>query len=192
MRRKGLGRQWPRERGSRGRSGSLRGRRCGAGAGTWAGNGLVSEDHAEPRKSLRGIVMKPILVNARGAGAAAVRSPLRCCGLPTPLMGSEISEAPWQTPRHWQSHCTGASHSAPGFGWDSWAVGGATAKSRAILESMDVTRSCGSAWRVALIDACVAGMWRRNGPCSPCRPPARCRRVGGWDNQGLSDQYGAH
>jgi hypothetical protein len=105
--REGLGRQWPRERGSRGRSGSLRGRRCGAGAGTWAGNGLVSEDHAEPRKSLRGIVMKPILVNARGAGAAAVRSPLRCCGLPTPLMGSEISEAPWQTPRHWQSHCTG-------------------------------------------------------------------------------------
>ena len=90
-RRKGLGRQWPRERGSRGRSGSLRGGRCGAGADSWAGNGLVSEDHAVPRKALRGIVMKPILVNARGAGAAAVRSPLRCCGLPTPLLGSEIS-----------------------------------------------------------------------------------------------------
>ena len=56
--------------------------------------------------------MKPILVNARGAGAAAVRSPLRRCGLPTPLLGSEISGAPWQTPRHWRSHCTG-SHKLP-------------------------------------------------------------------------------
>ena len=35
----------------------------------------MSEDHAVPRKALRGIAMKPILVNARGAGAAAVRSP---------------------------------------------------------------------------------------------------------------------
>ena len=84
------------------------GRRRGAGADTWAGKGLVSEDHAIPRKALRGTVMKPILVNARSAGAAAVRSPLRCCGLPTPLLGSEISEAPWQTPRHWQSLCTGS------------------------------------------------------------------------------------
>jgi hypothetical protein len=50
---KGLGRQWPRERGSRGRSGSLRGAARGAGAGTWAGNGLVSEDHAVPRSPWR-------------------------------------------------------------------------------------------------------------------------------------------
>ena len=28
-------------------------------------------------------------------------------GSPIPLLGSEISEAPWQTPRHWRSHCTG-------------------------------------------------------------------------------------
>ena len=108
---KSLGRQWPRERGSRGRRGSSRWVARGAGSSTWAGNGLVSEDHAAPRNALRGTVMKPILVNARGAGAAADRSPLRYCGRPPPPSGlGDISEAPWQTPRHWQSHCTGASH----------------------------------------------------------------------------------
>ena len=38
--------------------------------------------------ALRGTVMKPILVSARGAGAAAVRSPPRCHGAPPPLGGS--------------------------------------------------------------------------------------------------------
>ena len=108
---KSLGRQWPRERGSRARLGSSRWVARGAGSSTWAGNGLVSEDHAVPRNALRGIVMKPILVNARGAGAAADRSPLKYCGRPPPPSGlGDIAEAPWQTPRHWQSHCTGASH----------------------------------------------------------------------------------
>ena len=59
---KGLGRQWPRERGSRGRSGSSRGQSCGAGADTWAGNGLVSEDHAVPRKALRGMVLGLLII----------------------------------------------------------------------------------------------------------------------------------
>ena len=109
---KRLGRRSPCEQGSRGRSGSLRGRRCGAGAGTWAGDRLVSKGRAAVprspwRRLTRGTVMKPILVNARGAGAAAARSPLRCRGSPTPLRGSWVVMAPWQTPRHWQSHCTG-------------------------------------------------------------------------------------
>ena len=51
---KSLGRQWPRERGSRGRRGSSRWVARGAGSSTWAGNGLVSEDHAAPRNALRG------------------------------------------------------------------------------------------------------------------------------------------
>ena len=49
---KSLGRQWPRERGSRGRSGSSRWAACGAGSSTWAGNGLVSEDHAAVPRSV--------------------------------------------------------------------------------------------------------------------------------------------
>ena len=66
----------------------------------------MSKGHAaeprRPRPRLRGTVMKPILVtgNARGAGAAAARSPLRCRGSPTRLRGSGIVVAPWQTPRH--------------------------------------------------------------------------------------------
>ena len=40
------GQAWPRERGSRGRSSSSRWAARGAGSSTWAGNGLVSEDHA--------------------------------------------------------------------------------------------------------------------------------------------------
>ena len=38
--------------------------------------------------ALRGTVMKPILVSARGAGAAAVRSPPSRHGAPSPLGGS--------------------------------------------------------------------------------------------------------
>ena len=80
----------------------------------------MSKGHAaeprRPRPRLRGTVMKPILVtgNARGAGAAAARSPLRCRGSPTPLRGSGIVVAPWQTPRHWQSHCTGVQNGTCG------------------------------------------------------------------------------
>jgi len=65
----------------------------------------------------RQTVMKPILVNARGAGAAAARSPLcakvsRVAYPPQGLVdGGGAVAVPWQTPRHWWSHCAGRQRS---------------------------------------------------------------------------------
>jgi len=52
--------------------------------------------------------LEPYLRGSRpGRSPASEYTPNPRYGSPTPLLGSEISEAPWQTPRHWRSHCTG-------------------------------------------------------------------------------------
>ena len=55
--------------------------------------------------------MKPFMLNAcavRRKGRAAPLAPY-VCGLPFPLRGSgDRCGAVTDTPRHWQSHCTGA------------------------------------------------------------------------------------